>query len=222
MRTRTRWRFWSLGGVALAVSLVGLIGVAHTPWGRPLLAFLPGMSGGCPIGAEIDPQTLATVRSSVTESLRGQSPTRSRRVLTFELGVSTRADVEAWADARALDCTAVRPHRWSCDGHTLPGAIPGTVQFGFDAEQRLVDVERSTRTDDVVLAVHVAQALSEELTEHAGPPTRIRGATDSAHLARAPLRQQVHEYRYADMRARVTATNVGSRGYSVRSIYQAL
>lgn len=207
----TRVLCWLGGG---AIAFVALVGVAHTDLGRPLLALLRG-APGCPIGAEVDPEGWARARARVTASLRGDSPSPSRSVLDVELG-ATRTEVLAWANDRELRCTALT-ERLQCPDPVLDGAI----RFGFDPQGILVDVERSVRTDRPEHALAAADGLQRDLAATT-PPTRVRGRDTVAYLSAGALRQTEREYRFSDMRARVTATNLGARGYLVRGVYQAL
>ena len=63
---RTRRRALLTSG--LVATMFGLVGVAHTPLGRPILGWLSGVPG-CPIGAPLDAEAAAAVRAQLTAPL---------------------------------------------------------------------------------------------------------------------------------------------------------
>ncbi len=74
-----------LGAVTmLALAFVAFVGVADTPWARPMLGWMLGMPG-CPIGAELDDAARARAREKVLAALPGPEPARSRRVFDGQL-----------------------------------------------------------------------------------------------------------------------------------------
>src|SRR5689334_9236405 len=79
-------------GLGLAVALIG---VAHTPAGRPLLNALRG-APGCPVDfAALSPAVLEAQRVRGLESRRGTEQEAGRPALGFELGVTDKAAVLA-------------------------------------------------------------------------------------------------------------------------------
>lgn len=203
----------------LSAAAVAVIGVAHTPVGRPLLAYLPGFSSVCPIGAELDPLQRAQARAQATERLRTDTPAPSHRVLAFELGDTSKEEVRAWVRDTGLVCEEAL--RWTCTGHRLAG-LEATISFGFDPDGQLLEVEQRARVSDARAASAATVALATGLESEVGPATLRRGQSDARYLAAAPLRQHLREFRFADLRARVSTTNLGERGFAVRSVYQAL
>ena len=215
---RTRWKVLG-AAAALSVAAVAVIGVAHTPMGRPLLAYIPGFSSVCPIGAELDPVQRAQARAEATRGLRTDTPAPSHRVLAFELGQTSKDDVRGWARDAGLRCEEAL--RWTCSGHRLEG-LEATVSFGFDPQGRLLEVEQRARVSDAADASAATVALARHVESNVGPATLERGRMDAGYLAAAPLRQHLREFRFADLRARVSTTNLGERGFAVRSVHQAL
>lgn len=230
-----RWIKWSAVAITLSTTaFVAVVGVAHTPWGRPLLGYLSflGMSGqnaGCPIGAGVDPEVASRLRTQTLDPMRGATASPTRRVLAFELGQSGRADVLAWAQQRGLECGApARANTTStalrCTGLDLDGTdATATVHFAFDVEDRLLDVERSARVGDVDAAVELASAFERDIAGSLGTAAASRrGEPTAGYLARGPLSQSTVEFRFDDMRAQVIVTNMGSGAYSIRDLHQAL
>lgn len=231
----SRWIKWSAAAITVSVAaFVAVVGVAHTPWGRPLLGYLSflGMTGqnaGCPIGAGVDPEVATQLRAQTLEPMRGVTPSPSRRVLAFELGDSRRADVLAWAQQHGLECGA--PARASttstalrCTGLELDGTdATATVHFAFGVDDRLLDVERSARVVDVDVALALASTFERDIAGSSGMAAASRrGEPTAGYLARGPLSQSAVEFRFDDMRAQVIVTNLGSGAYSIRDLHQAL
>ncbi len=209
----------ALAVAGLAAGFVGVVGVAHTPWGRPMLGWLQG-APGCPIGAELDPAAAAAVRAQLTAPLVGPEHGASIPVLGGLLpGQSTRAQARAWSVAHGLRCTTNLSHQDRCGG-VLLGRDDAQVVMRYD-DARLLDVEVSFRSPDAQGAFSMAQTLDAELGRDA-EPWRAQGATDSEALAMGPLAQSRREYRFSDLRTEVRATNLGRRGYWVRGFAQAL
>ena len=230
-----RWIKWSAVAVTLSVTaFVGVVGVAHTPWGRPLLRYMSvlGMTGenaGCPIGAGVDPAVASQLREQTLEPMRGATPSPSRRVLAFELGDTHRDDVLAWAQQQGLECGA--PPRASttstalnCTGLDLEGTdATGTVNFAFDLQDRLLDVERSARVADVEVAIALASGFEREITAGSDSSAASRrGEPTASHLTKGPLSQSAVEYRFDDARAQVIVTNMGSGDFTIRDLHQAI
>src|SRR4051812_22395976 len=92
-----------------AVALLGtaVIGVAHTPWGRPLLK-LPLLSAlaqhaGCPVGG-IEPAAFERVRRQKLQGDVGAATAGAHPALGFTLGQTRRRDVAAWVTKTQSNC----------------------------------------------------------------------------------------------------------------------
>ncbi|PRQ00478.1 hypothetical protein [Enhygromyxa salina] len=228
-----RWIKWSALGITVSVlSFVAIVGVAHTPWGRPLLGYLSflgmnGMNSGCPIGAELDPARAAELRAASLEPLRGATPSVSRRVLGFELGTSRRDEVLTWSRDQGLECSPPprQPNSSDlrCTGLQLRGTdTRGSVNFSFDPEDRLLDVERAVRVGDAGLATELGSELEVEIAQNSGALSSRHGELTAGYLSRGPLSQSAAEFRFEDMRAQVIVTNMGDGAFSIRGIHQSL
>jgi len=210
---------WALGLGGLAAAFVAFVGVAHTPLGRPMLAWLQG-APGCPIGAELDPEAVAAVRARLTAPLRDESAEASSPVLGgLEPGQSSRGDVHRWSEHHGLRCSDTAARVETCRGALL-GVERATVVLRF-ADDRLLDVEVAARTDGAAGALAIAETLDAQLGRGV-PAFRADGANDASALRRGPLSQHRREYRFSDLRAEVRATNLGPRGFLVRGFAQSL
>lgn len=184
-----------------------------------MLGWLRG-APGCPIGAELDPEAMASVRAQLTESLADPHAGASGPILGgLAPGVSSREDAAKWSDEQGLRCTSVTPQLDECKGALL-GASDARVALRF-ADDRLLDVEVAVRTDEPTVALKVADAMDDGLGGRA-KPWLAEGVSTPAALGRAPLSQRRREYRFADVRSEVRATNLGTRGFLVRGFAQSL
>jgi uncharacterized iron-regulated membrane protein len=132
--------------------------------------------------------------------------------LDFELGRTTRAQVDAWAQARGAACKRERADTvMRC--LELP-AVKGShnapiddLFLLFDATGRLVavDAQRHGLTGALAIAYLTARALS--LGHAVGPPTRSAGSRDPAYLDAHPFARVELEYGYRDYLAQLSAMN---------------
>ena len=197
-----------------SVGLVGLVGLAHTPWGRALLAVLPS-APGCPI-QDLGPQELETRRIAWVRPRAGTSPSPARPALGFELGVSRKRDVQAWLDRHGATCSSARHET------ALACKMPDDAYFQFDPQGRLVAVDVLRAPRSAVEALALVGEVEHDLSNKVGAATSSRGQRSAAFLASQPYQQLALEYRYTDYVGRIAATNLGSRGLRVREQYQWL
>src|ERR1051325_153158 len=96
-----------LGVAGFCAFATAVIGVAHTPWGRPLLKLplLSSMatSAGCPVGP-IELAAFEQVRRTKLKGDVGKDVAHARPALAFTLGQAPRADVDRWVKAQNADC----------------------------------------------------------------------------------------------------------------------
>ncbi len=210
---------WASGTIAL---LVGLIGVAHTPVGRPLLGLL---GRGCPLD-RVDPAAVERHRQAQLAAIAGEAEAAGAPALGFELGVATKADVKAWIAKTGARCSEERQgsvikctEASVCDGQAklLPLA---DVHLQFDGQDRLVTVDLYRLQSEPSLAVDHVNGVTARLDREVGPATGRLGSLDAGYLA-GTLHQASIEYRYRHYQAEIRATNFG-HGVKVREQYQWL
>jgi hypothetical protein len=216
---KSRWLKAALWTAGVSALLTGLIGFAHTPQGRPLLAWLSGVPG-CPVLANVSPLQVEEHRMVWATRKAGDALAPARPALAFELGKSRRAEVAAELERRGASCKAARKDT-ALECTTLEGrpADDALLQFDADGKLRAVDVFHRTASSEVALGV--LEARRSELAKTLGAASSERGRRDAAHLAATRFRQVVVEYRYRDYSARVAATNFGS-DLRVREQYDLL
>lgn len=220
-----RRRLFQLFGAtaALGVAFVAVVGVAHTDFGRPLLRYVPGM-GACPLDtATLTAEDRIRVRGEQLAALAGEGEARSRVALAFELGTTTRADIDVWATAHELHCAPGRSLALRCDD--VPAAALGErsfdeVSFEFDTTGVLLTVESSGHAADAASAAEYVARRDISLRAVLGEPTIVHGDAVAASVARGPLSQISREFRRSDVRAQVMATNLGRGRYGVREFHQ--
>ncbi|HEX2735941.1 MAG TPA: hypothetical protein VHM70_30280 [Polyangiaceae bacterium] len=220
-RAARKWlgRLWK---TTLAVGcLIGLIGFAHTKAGRPLLHLLAN-TAGCPVDFEGgDPKAVEAFRVDHLLRQEGTAAALSHPALGFELGQSTRADVERWLGSVNARCESTRHDSvLSCD---LPARErqPGIddLHLQFDAENRLVALDLFRPEACSSDAIGHLKQLQRELSRRVGPVTGHAGKLSSSYLE-SPYRRTAFEYNYKHYVARVSATNLAARGVRIREQYQ--
>ena len=212
---------------AVAALGTAVIGVAHTPWGRPLLK-LPLLSAlakhaGCPVG-EIAPAAFERVRARKLQGDVGSAEAAAHPALMFTLGETRRADVEKWVTTQKADCKAgFVPSVLECQDVASPGAPKlSHLRLQFDGEQRLVSVDlfRSEGAPEALVARF--NALGRELDAAVGPATSSSGTPSVAFMLKTPLQTVTRNYSYRDYVARSLLLNLGKRGLRLREQYQWL
>jgi hypothetical protein len=218
-----------LGVAGLGVAFCAFVGVAHTELGRPLLAYVPGMGASCPVGldAKLSLVERDDVRDRTLATLRGGADAASQRAFGFELDQTTLEDVRRWEAAHQVHCTPADDRgQMRCDD--VPGAAVesthglDTLLLQFDAGARLVAVDGANRSRDVEEAAAFVHQRAEHLRRTIGPAVAAAGEASAEHLASGQLRQASVEFRFANLRARVVATNMGPGGYVLREYHQSL
>jgi hypothetical protein len=210
-----------LGGVAVLGTAV--IGVAHTPWGRPLLE-LPLLSAmaknaGCPVGS-IEPAAFEQVRTSRLRGDAGTAAARSYPALTFVLGETHRPAIEAWAKAERCKAGFVASVLECDDVMSLGAPAIAHLRLQFDGSERLVSVDLFRNGASAL--VDRFQGLSRDLDQRVGPATSTVGTPSMAFMKSSPLQTVVRTYSYKDYLARATLLNFGKLGLRLREEYQWL
>ncbi len=206
---------WTAG---IATALTGLIGLAHTPHGRPLLAWL-GAVPGCPVLQNADPHQIEEHRLVWVARNAGTEPAPARPALGFELGQSRRVEVQAGLEDRGAHCKSVLKET-ALECERFNGKEGDDALLKFDAGGRLVAVDVFHRTASSAEALRLVRETEARLGR-LGQATRVHGERDERYLAGGRFRQLIVEYRFSDYSARVAATNFG-RDLRVREQYDLL
>ena len=208
-----------IGGSALF--LVGLIGFAHTPTGRPLLGAVGRAFGGksCPLGYDraANPRGRERERVRFASVHRGQARADSRPALGFALDHTSPAEIASFMKSRGITCrasTAVAD--LICEnvsGQALPeGFRAQTVRdlwFTFGIDKQLITVVAVSRSATAPQASAAFTDVTGAIASQAGPATRTIGESDAQSLGAGSLRQASSEFAFADYYARTRATNMG-------------
>ncbi|MEP7122825.1 MAG: hypothetical protein ABJE95_18005 [Byssovorax sp.] len=209
-------------GISLVALPTALLGFAHTPAGRPLLARLGGSRGGCPVGASVTPAQLEAQRAAAMAPLRGLVVAPSRPALGLSIDKSTPAEVRAWATELGMQCEAgLIQSAVRCEGAVAAGAIRD-VYARFDEAERLValDVFRAGATG--ALAAARFEERQRLLASDLGPPSDTSGEATAAYLEAGPLRRAAIAYRFRDFAADVSVINQASSGVVLREQYRSI
>ena len=210
-----------LGGTC--AGLIGLIGLLHTPYGRPLMRRL---GAACP-AAKVAPAEVEAVRLRAVALLRTEVPSPARPAAGQKLDVSRAADVTAWARARRLACVeSARPsHTIRCEGSVGermrdPRMPPvDQIVFAFAPEGRLVSVDRLRSRLTAADASRLFGQTADELATALGPG-RVAGDATPDDLASGSMHVARLAYRFSDYLATVTAMNLSGR-VALREQYQS-
>ncbi len=212
-----------LSAVSLLTGLLGLIGFAHTPAGKPLLSWL-ARTAGCPVDLEGgDAAQVEAFRQQQGQRVRGLQLERARPALGFTLGVTTREHVVARLGG-AIDCAWSRQQtvlRCNDQGLRLAGGVPlADLHLQFNVDGRLVAVDAWHAPLAADQALDRLSQRRAQLDQEVGAFTDSEHPMDANTLAQAPLRRTAVAYRYRNYVARISATNLGARGVRVREQYQ--
>lgn len=222
--TDRRWVVWAVRGALAMGTFVGVIGLLHLPVGRAALRWL---TGGCPIGMDIqlDPGAREAARAAALGPVRGTTAAAARPALGFALERTTRADVAAWSQTNHLACEGDGPLLRCAD---VPAALWGgpmdadVVLLQFDAHDALVSATATASAMTPDAAASALRQLTSDVVAAVGPPTSTHGEADAAWLAAGGLSQASSEFRFADYRAQLVATQVSGGRVSLRSVFQAI
>jgi hypothetical protein len=170
------------------------------------------------------PFVITPVDPLVAESMRKKglsdgrllaSDAPARPCFGFALGVARRADVDAWAASRQLNCTPESAGAsLACDDVAPdalgePGDERGALYLRFDPDGRLVAVLRMLRVPDAARAAVIAARDRAALEQKLGTAHLASGDATAAFLQSGGLRQVRVEWRFADYVARASSTNMG-------------
>jgi hypothetical protein len=212
---------------AAACLATALIGVAHTPWGRPLLK-LPFLSAlaqrsGCPVGS-IEPAAFEAVRQTKLAGDVGEAPARAHPALGFTLGRTRKSEVESWVLAQKASCKpGLVASVLECENVVSPGApLINNLRLQFDSKSRLVGVDLFRADPEGSALVSHYQQLQRELDASVGPATQSVGTPTLAFVKKSPLQTVVTTYGYRDYVATAMLLNFGKRGLRLREQYRWL
>lgn len=163
-------------------------------------------------GADIRPLPDPVVHQDVEVRDQAPKPRPNRRpARSFELGVSTRADVRAWSGGGGLTCESVAlGRRWTCKGSSQ------TIVARFDRRGRLIGMEIKRWLDPDEAEARYADT-TEQLEELVGPTT---SEVRSDRFVRTAYERSERHFGYRGYEATVTATHFGHRGLQLRERYR--
>ncbi len=217
-----------LTAIGLPLLAVGLIGLAHLPFARSLLA----AAGGCPAAfARATPAELEKTRGEAMKPLRSDRVAAGHAALRFTLGTSTKSEVLAWSDgaegagavcSEEMKGAAIRCKGVGSDAVHAPaqGLAFSDVFFRFDPKGTLVAVDGMHDGAPADQAIQYFEAASHKLETDFGAPNPSPMPT--AELLAEPFSRAAFEYRFRDLAVDLTVTNLGDRGVVVREQYRAI
>lgn len=221
---RAKWFRVSLYVASSLAGLTLLIGLLHTPLGRPLLARL---GVGCPVQAS--PEETERARLESARATQGTETSPAQPALGFVLDQMTSADVLAWAERHHVDCSEQRSGTLlNCNSvpeSALGGRGGGSVdelQLVFSpTSKRLVNIATTQYGLKASDALAQMSAVVRGLQGQLGKPTRELGVRTADYLESAPYKTALVRYRFKDYQADVTATNLPGKGTMLREHYMS-
>lgn len=221
---RAKWLRVSLYVASGLAGLTLLVGLLHTPLGRPLLARL---GVGCPVQAS--PADTERARLESARATQGTEASPAQPALGFVLDRMTSTDVLAWADRNHVDCSEQRSGSLlSCKD--VPARALGARGAGKVDELQLVFSPTSKRLVNIATAQYGLEAkdaaaqmsaVVSGLESQLGKPTREAGQRTADYLDSAPYKTALVRYRFSDYQADVTATNLPGKGTMLREHYMS-
>jgi len=224
-----RWVVTTVVALAATAGLgTAVIGVAHTPWGRPLLklpmlSFMAGKAG-CPVGT-IEPAAFEKVRVTKLKGDVGTQRAGSHAALGFVLGQTRRPDVDRWVTQNKADCKegSVKSVIECANVASSNGAPSITsLRLQFDGQERLVSVDLFRSQGEAAALFSHFEELGKNLDQSVGPATKTVGTPTLEYVVGKPLRTLARTYGYSDYVATATLLNMGKRGLKLREQYQWL
>jgi len=218
-------------GLSAAV-LVGAVGFAHTPAGRPMLRALGRVvHGGCPLGYDraLTPADRERAAHVFARNHHGDRTAPQRPALGFALDKTTRAEIIATMAKQGVACSAARGAAdltcTNVPSETLAGAslTPPTrnLWFTFGAKQQLLSLVSISRAPAAAPISDAFLAAERTISEQAGAPTQTHGGTAPEALAAGLLSQESAEFRFANYYALARASNLGE-SYLLTEEYRSL
>ena len=222
--TRARLIRVSIYVASTLAALTVVIGLLHTPMGRPLLARLGVV---CPVQAS--PEDVERTRLESARATQGTEASPAQPALGFVLDKMTLEDVQAWAERKHVSCDSIRSDTVLTCKDVPASALSGRTGTAIDEldlafsprTKRLVNIAttQSDLTGDSAAAQMKAVVLG--LEDQLGKPTREVGKRSSAYLASGPMRTALVRYRFTDYQADVSATNFPGHGMVLREHYMS-
>lgn len=220
----------ALGGAAAL--FVGVVGFAHTPAGRPLLAALGRVAhGGCPLGYDraATPADRERAARAFAKAHPAERRALSRPALGFVLDETTSDQVLARMSAHGVTCRTSRGMAdLTCNGvpaSALPGASPGpatrNLWFTFGERHQLLSVVALSRAPEAAPISDAFLTTERTLGQLAGAASVTRGSGDPDSLAAGTLARASAEFRFANYYAAAQASNLG-HGFLLTEEYRSL
>ena len=218
-RNRIRWGVGAACGTALF--LVGLIGFAHTPAGRPMLSTVGRLFRGkaCPLGYDraATPEARESQRAQFAALHRGPARAVGKPALGFDLDHASRTTVASSLKARGVDCRAASAVAdlvcENVSGQALPEEFrvnaTRDMWFNFGRNDKLISVVAVSRATTAPQASAAFRDVCHTIGRRAGPTTHTSGYADAQWLNAGSLHQATNEFAFTDYFASARATNMG-------------
>lgn len=209
--------------VALAIAAV-VVAIAHASIARH--ARTTGSSASCPFArTTTNVAALDRSRRLGVASLRGEGVVADRAFLGFTLGVSTRADLEAWSKRIGVACGVERGGALVRCTHVPSSAFAADLPIDspeiadlvvrLDDRARVVAVDALATTTDAAAALSAIAHAQRRLDARLPTPVDRTGPIDAAGFDASPFAHAAISARYANWAVDVGATTRNEPGHVV-------
>jgi hypothetical protein len=215
----------------LSVLATALIGFAHTKSGSFLKPYIPGMSGGCPIGADLPLSELDKVRDSLLKNILGKEPLSDMSFLGFDLLKDKKADVLEWIKSKNLthveDLKKNQIHIRSFHATALkqkPDHLDGKISellLVFSSNQDLISVVLNQSFSQKEAASQYFQNRKKALLLQYPTPFFQKGDGSVAELSALYVNQSI-EYRFSNARVSMNIHQLKENQYNLNEYVQRL
>jgi hypothetical protein len=201
--------------ILVGVAFTAFMGFAHTKAGRPILSWMGravrSTAAVCPLGYDrpASTQERALKRASLAQAHRGEPLARRRTALAFELGRTTRVQVENWVSAKSGSCKELKSKLdLECSGLFF-SSLQSTLWLEFDGAGVLVSEKGIEKFATVADAALLYEELRANMKSENEKSVRETGSRKVADLERGLLNQASSSTELGNFSANARLTNMG-------------
>lgn len=202
-------------GLGSFIGAVAVIGVLHTPAGRPLTRMFAGL---CPVN-NVSAETVERAQAIASSRLRGSEPIPHRDTPALRLLFGGRPVLDRVITQKGSHCTTSQRGLLYVSCVPQPGrSDEREMLVSSDRGGTVRSVDLTGRTTSAAAAAAMAKSIAAHLTSQLGPAHTEDGEFTPSYLD-APFRSASSAYRFADVLITLRATNIPNRGILVEELY---
>ena len=211
-RGRRRHLKHLVGALGASILLfTGFMGFAHTKTGRPALVWLErwaGKNSACPLGFDrtVSASERTLERRALARAHAGRPATSELSVLSFELGRSTKSEIESWVTKNGGSCKPAKSgFELECVGAFFD-SDKTSLWLEFDENDRLVAARGSESYSTPESAIAAFARLRGRLGTRG---LSVVGQSAVAKLRTGLLAQVAETGDYSNLSSSARVTNMG-------------